>query len=92
MLYNLKDSEPIYTLIGAGIFNADAVKDTSKLKPLKFDEGFQSDGAPKLALPVREKLHILIKMKKFETVQRKTVPKGAKIFTTTWTLKLKADA
>jgi len=65
--------------------------DTNELHVMKYDEAMETDEAEEWHNAVEEEHERFEKHKAFKAVPREDVPEGAKILTSTWAMKKKAN-
>jgi hypothetical protein len=76
-------------LIGAGV--GGGIKHTSELKVLNYKKAMQSPDADEWRKEVRNEKARFDKYDALTAVPRSSLPKGAKVLTTTWAMKLKSN-
>ena len=76
-------------LIGAGV--GGGIKHTSELKVLNYKKSMQSPDADEWRKEVRNEKARFDKYNALTAVPRSLLPKGAKVLTTTWAMKLKSN-
>jgi hypothetical protein len=76
-------------LIGAGV--GGGIKHTSELKVLNYKKAMQSPDVDKWRKEVRNEKARFDKYDALTAVPRSSLPKGAKVLTTTWAMKLKSN-
>jgi hypothetical protein len=76
-------------LIGAGV--SGGIKHTSELKVLNYKKAMQSPGAEEWCKEIRNEKAQFDKYNALTAVPRSSLPKGAKVLTTTWAMKLKSN-
>ena len=75
--------------VGAGI--GGGFTHTNELKPMKFDEAMSGPDADKWQKAVEEEKEKMDENDVFEEIPRNNVPEGAKVLTSTWAMKKKAN-
>ena len=75
--------------VGAGI--GGGFQDTSELKPMKYKEAMKTKDANEWQKAVEQEHERMISRSVWKAVKRKDIPDTAKILTTTWTMKKKAN-
>uniref|UniRef100_A0A7S2KWV0 Integrase catalytic domain-containing protein n=1 Tax=Leptocylindrus danicus TaxID=163516 RepID=A0A7S2KWV0_9STRA len=75
--------------VGVGI--GGGLAHTNELKPMKFDEAMSGTDADKWQIAVEEEKEKMDKNIAFEETTRSSIPEGAKVLTSTWTMKKKAN-
>ena len=78
-----------YSCVGAGI--GGGFSNTAELRPMKFGEAMQGKDKDKWMQAVREEHERMMKYKAWKPIKKAKVPKEAKILTTTWAMKKKAN-
>jgi len=75
--------------VGAGL--GGGFEDTHELHVMKYDEAMASDDAGKWQEAVKEEYDRMVKHGVFEAVPPDKIPDGAKVLTSTWAMKKKAN-
>ena len=83
----MKNTE--FGFVGAGL--GGGFEHTSELHPMKYDEAMSKPDKDKWKKGVEEELQRMLKSKVFKAVPKSKVPPGAKILTSTWAMKKKAN-
>jgi len=87
-ILNVSDAEEILA-VGAGL--GGGFQDTSELKPMKYKEAMKTKDANEWQKAVEQEHERMIARSVWKAVKRKDVPNTAKILTTTWAMKKKAN-
>ena len=84
-----EQTEEEVACVGAGI--GGGFTHTNELKPMKYDEAMNGPDADKWRKAVEEEKEKMDTNDVFEETSRNNVPKGAKVLTSTWAMKKKAN-
>lgn len=75
--------------VGAGI--GGGFVNTNELHVMKYQQAMETEDKEHWTLAVKEEHARMVKHKVWEAVERNSVPKGAKIITSTWAMKKKSN-
>jgi hypothetical protein len=75
--------------VGAGL--GGGFETTEELRPLKYDEAMATEDREKWTKAVEEEYQRMVDYSVFKPVPRSSLPDGAKILTSTWAMKKKAN-
>lgn len=75
--------------VGAGI--GGGFDHTRKLRPMKYDKAIATPKAKQWGMAVNIKHEQMVNHAVFKAVKKEEIPKFAKILTSTWAMKQKAD-